>query len=130
MAKHKRWSDKPQTNPVLDDDDHKTPEEIIPEKPTNNLKSYFLSGTKYVYIVAIAALFSGIFTPITVGVEIESVIFGILSIILGLVGAILIIKGVKTQQTIKIVTAGLALIFISLFTMWIVAGKTLFGFSI
>ena len=53
------------------------------EEP-RDIRSILLSGIKYVYIVALAALLSGIFTPLTTGVELTEVIYGILSILLGL----------------------------------------------
>ena len=79
MVKHRRWSDKPK--PESDIEEKKT---VIPEPP-NDIKSIILSGTKYVYIVIVAALLSGIFTPLTLGIEIEDVIFGMLTIFLGCV---------------------------------------------
>ena len=131
MAKHRRWSDKPKPDPAQNTEKQEfTEQEFTPGKTSSDSKSILQSGTKYVYIVVIAALFSGVFTPITLGIEIESVVYGILSILLGLVGAILIIKGINSQKPTLIVSAGIGVIFISLITMLLTAGKTLFGFSI
>ena len=47
-------------------------------------KSWITSGTKYAYIIAIAALLSGIFTPFTIGTEYGAVFSGILVLLLGL----------------------------------------------
>ena len=57
-------------------------------------------------------LLSGIFTPLTLGVEIEDVIFGMLSIFLGLAGGIVIFLGIKYKKfTTIMVCGGLAMMF-------------------
>ena len=93
MVKHRRYSDKPRTPPPVD-----VPDKFYTEptqdfsatfpKTNKDFKSILLSGTKYAYIIGAVALLSGIFTPLTLGVEIEDVIFGMLSILLGLGGGI------------------------------------------
>ena len=81
MAKHRRWSDKQKSEPTQSEDkETELEQEIAPPKTQTKSKSLILSGTKYIYIVAVAALFSGVFTPLTLGVEIEIEIFGMLSI--------------------------------------------------
>ena len=83
-------------------------------EPTTT-KSWIKSGTKYVYIIAATALLSGIFTPFTIGVEPQNVIFGILILIIGVAGGILIFKGVIAEKTSTIlVCVGLSFITISL----------------
>ena len=78
-------------------------------------KSWIKSGAKYVYIVAAAALLSGIFTPFTIGVEGENVIYGMLILFIGVAGGVLIFKGVKAEKTSTIlVCVGLSFITISL----------------
>ena len=78
-------------------------------------KSWIKSGAKYVYIVAAAALLSGIFTPFTIGVEPQNVIFGILILFIGVCVGILIFKGVIAEKTSTIlVCVGLSFITISL----------------
>ena len=82
---------------------------------TTTTKSWIKSGTKYVYIIAAAALVSGIFTPFTTGAEPQTVIFGILILIIGVAGGILIFKGVTAEKTSTILTCvGLSFITISL----------------
>ena len=97
MVKHRRYSDKP-----TEDSNQKETElqekDISAEKTPLDLKSLLLSGTKYAYIIAAVALLSGIFTPLTLGVEIEDVIFGMLIIFLGLAGGIVIFLGIKYQK--------------------------------
>ena len=80
------------------------------------------SGTKYVYIIAIAALASGIFTPFTTGAELETVISGILILLVGVGGGILIFIGNQRESHSKIlVLVGLSFIIISLFLMFVIA---------
>tara|TARA_Y100000996_G_C22185501_1_gene504698 strand:- start:302 stop:547 length:246 start_codon:yes stop_codon:yes gene_type:complete len=80
MVKHKRWSDKPKSESLENDIDFKKKQEIVSETPSRGIKSIVVSGIKYIYIVAAAALFSGIFTPLTLGVDVEEVFSGILTV--------------------------------------------------
>ena len=97
-----------------------TPETITVKKSDSvyepaRTKSWIKSGAKYVYIIAAAALLSGIFTPFTIGVEPQNVVFGILILLIGVGGGILIFKGVTAEKTSSIlVCVGLAFITISL----------------
>ena len=105
MVKHRRFSDKPK-----EDSNQKETElqekNISAEKTPLDLKTILLSGTKYAYIIAAVALLSGIFTPLTLGVELEDVIFGMLSIFLGLGGGIVIFLGIKYQKFTTIMVCG------------------------
>ena len=84
MVKHRRYSDKPKEDSTQNDEKIEfQKQEISSEKTSLDFKSLLLSGTKYAYIIAAVALLSGIFTPLTLGIEIENVIFGMLSILLG-----------------------------------------------
>ena len=120
MAKHRRFSDKPQENSNHKDEKIELEEQEIPsEKTPLDLKSILLSGTKYAYIIGAVALLSGIFTPLTLGVEIEVVIFGMLSIFLGLAGGIVIFLGIKYKKsTIMMVCGGLGMMFASLILIY------------
>ena len=127
MVKHRRFSDKPK-----EDSNQKETElqekNISAEKTSLDLKTILLSGTKYAYIIAAVALLSGIFTPLTLGVEIEDVVFGMLTIFLGLVGGILIFLGVKYQKFTPImVRGGLGMMIASLFLMYEIIPKPLLG---
>ena len=105
MVKHRRFSD----NPKEDSNQKETElqeKNISAEKTSLDLKTILLSGTKYAYIIAAVALLSGIFTPITLGIEIENVIFGMLSIFLGLGGGIVIFLGIKRQKFTTIMVCG------------------------
>jgi hypothetical protein len=120
MAKHRRFSDKPQENSIHKDEKTELKEQEIPlEKTPLDLKSILLSGTKYAYIIGAVALLSGIFTPLTLGVEIEVVIFGMLSIFLGLAGGIVIFLGIKYKKsTTMMVCGGLGMMFASLILIY------------
>ncbi|NMI84237.1 MAG: hypothetical protein EX286_06430 [Candidatus Nitrosopelagicus brevis] len=105
MVKHRRFSDKPKEDSTQKETElqEKT---ISAEKTPLDLKTILLSGTKYAYIIAAVALLSGIFTPLTLGIEIENVIFGMLSIFLGLGGGIVIFLGIKYQKFTTIMVCG------------------------
>ena len=127
MVKHRRFSDKPK-----EDSNQKETElqekNISAEKTPLDFKSLVLSGTKYAYIIGAVALLSGIFTPLTLGVEIEDVIFGMLSIFLGLGGGIVIFLGIKRQKfTTIMVCSGLAIMFGSLVLIYESTNHPLFN---
>ena len=127
MVKHRRYSDKPK-----EDSNQKETElqekDISAEKTPLDLKSLLLSGTKYAYIIAAVALLSGIFTPLTLGVEIEDVIFGMLIIFFGLGGGIVIFLGTKYQKlTTLMVCGGLGMMVASLFLIYELLDKSLLG---
>ena len=127
MVKHRRWSDEPK-NESVDKLEESSPENFLPEKPSHDLKLIILSGTKYVYIIAAAALLSGIFTPFTVLDEWSTVIFGILTVLLGLGGGIAIFLGIKNQKFSTIlVLVGLGTILACLVIMHEFVARPLFG---
>ena len=129
MVKHRRFSDKSKEDSTQNDEKIELKEqEVSSEKTSFDLKSILLSGTKYAYIVGAVALLSGIFTPLTLGVEIENVVFGMLSIFLGLAGGIVIFLGIKYQKfTIIMVSGGLGMMLASLFLIYQVIEKPLFS---
>ena len=120
MVKHRRYSDKPKEDSIQKDEKIEfQDQEISSEKTSLDLKSLLLSGTKYVYIVVAVALLSGIFTPLTLGIEIENVIFAMLSVFLGLGGGIVIFLGIKHQKfTTLMVCGGLAMMVGSLILIY------------
>ncbi len=129
MVKHRRYSDKPKEDSTEKDERIEIQEqETSSEKTSLDFKSLLLSGTKYAYIIGAVALLSGIFTPLTLGIEIEDVIFGMLSIFLGLGGGIVIFLGIKYQKfTTIMVSGGLGIMIASLFLIYEVIGKSLLG---
>jgi len=119
MVKHRRFSDKQDSDPLDEDIEYKTAKEIFSEETPRDLKSIVLSGTKYAYIIGAVALLSGIFTPLTIGEEVDSVIFGMLSIFLGLAGGIVIFLGIKYQKlTTIMVCCGSGMMFGSLLLIY------------
>ena len=128
MVKHRRYSDKPNEDSNKKDGKIEFQEQEISSEETFDFKSILLSGTKYAYIVAAVALLSGIFTPLTLGIEIENVVFGMLSIFVGLGGGIVIFLGIKYQKFPTImVSGGLAIMIASLFLIYEVIDKSLLG---
>ena len=128
MAKHRRFSDTPEPDPVQKDEEPELIEQEIPPKeiPTN-IKSTLLSGTKYVYIIAAVALLSGIFTPLTIGEEFEIVASGMLSVFLGLGGGILIFLATKNQKfTTLMICGGLGMMIASLILIHELADRPFF----
>ena len=127
MVKHRRYSDKPNEDSNKKDGKIEFQEQETSEKTSLDFKSLLLSGTKYAYIIGAVALLSGIFTPLTLGIEIEDVIFGMLSIFLGLAGGIVIFLGIKYQKlTTIMVCSGLGLMFGSLVLIYELSNKSLF----
>ena len=119
MVKHRRYSDKQDSDPLDEDIEYKTAKEILSEETPRDLKSIVLSGTKYAYIIGAVALLSGVFTPLTIGEEVDSVIFGMLSIFLGLAGGIVIFLGIKYQKlTTIMVCCGSGMMFGSLLLIY------------
>ena len=132
MVKHRRYSDKPKEDSTQKDERIELQEqEISSEKTPLDFKSLVLSGAKYAYIIAAVALLSGIFTPLTLGIEIENVIFGMLSIFLGLGGGIVIYLGAISQKSSMLkIFGGLAMIAISLILIYEIAENSLFVWTI
>ena len=128
MVKHRRLSDKRNDDSVPKEEKTElVEEENSSTKTPMDMKSILLSGSIYVYIVVAAALLSGIFTPLTLGVEIELVIFGILSLLLGLSGGIVISLGIKNQKfTTIMICGGLGAMFASLILILELAGRPIF----
>ena len=120
MVKHRRYSDKPKEDSTQKDEKIEFQEqEISSEKTPLDFKSLLLSGTKYAYILAAVALLSGIFTPLTIGEEVDSVILGMVSVFLGLAGGIVIFLGIKSQRfTTIMVSGGLAMMVGSLILIY------------
>jgi hypothetical protein len=128
MAKHRRFSDTPEPDSVQKDEEIELVEQEIPSKETStNIKSTLLSGTKYAFIIAAVALLSGIFTPLTIGEEFETVAFGMLSVFLGFGGGITIFLGVKNQKfTTLMICGGLGMMIASLILIHELADRPFF----
>ena len=120
MVKHRRHSDKPKEDSTQKDEKIELQEqETSSEKIPLDFKSLVQSGTKYAYIIAAVALLSGIFTPLTIGEEVDAVILGMFSIFLGLAGGIVIYLGIKSQKfTTLMVSCGSGMMFGSLLLIY------------
>jgi hypothetical protein len=137
MVKHRRLSDKPKDKPLS----HQPPDDptkfdpnadvvqdfsATPPETTKDLKSIIQSGLKYIYIIAAAALLSGIFTPLTINAEITTVVYGMLTIFIGLGGGISIFLGIKNQRFSSIlICGGLGMMIISLILIYELAGRSI-----
>jgi hypothetical protein len=128
MTKHRRLLDKLKDDFTENEEKIELEEETPTPKNGIDIKSILLSGSKYVYIIAAAALLSGIFTPLTLGVEIEGVLSGIFSLFLGLGGGIVIFLGIKNQKfTTIMICGGLGMMIVSLILIYEIAERSLFG---
>ena len=128
MTKHRRLLDKLKDDFTENEEKIELEEETPTPKNGIDIKSILLSGSKYVYIIAAAALLSGIFTPLTLGVEIEGVLSGIFSLFLGLGGGIVIFLGIKNQKFTTIMICGvLGMMIVSLILIYEIAERSLFG---
>jgi len=126
MRKHRRTSNKPESDSLEKEIEYKNEDEIITEETPRDLKSYIQSISKYVYIIVAAALLSGIFTPLTIDAEITTVVYGILTILLGLGGGILIFQAIKNQKLRSImVCGGLGMMIISLILIYELADRSI-----
>ena len=126
MKKHRRSSNNPKPDPIDDLSEQSTVDEIVPEETPRDLKSYINSISKYIYIIAAAALLSGIFTPLTINAEITTVVYGILTILLGLGGGILIYLGTKNKRFSSImVIAGSAIMIVSVIIIYELADRSI-----
>ena len=130
MVKHRRWADVKKSNSTQKEEMPQVIEEeggeMVQERPVEyeeqsadtrlpkDLKSILQFVAKYGYIIAAAALLSGIFTPLTLGIEFQDVIFGMWAIFVGLGGGILIFLGIQNEKfrTIKII-GGLGMMVLS-----------------
>lgn len=137
MTKYKRKKIFNITNFEKEIEETKNPEieksEIILDKESNSthqklpMKPRITSGIKYAYITGIAALLSGIFTPFTLGYELETIVFGILVLFAGLLGGILIFKGIRHKKSYILTLGGMGLMIFSLILMHELAERSLFS---
>ena len=125
MVKHRRLSDNPKDDSVPKEEKTEFIQNDIQSKnEPNSIKSILQSGSKYIYIIAAAAFLSGIFTPLTIDAEITTVVFGMLSLFLGLGGGILIFLATKNQKFRSImVCGGLGMMVISLILIYELAER-------
>jgi|TARA_B100001750_G_scaffold160548_1_gene129473 hypothetical protein len=137
LTKYKRKKTFNRTNFENEIEENKNPEieksEIVLDKESNSThqklstKPRIISGIKYAYIAGIAALVSGIFTPFTLGHELQTIVSGILVLFAGLLGGILIFKGIGHKKSYILSLGGMGLIIFSLILIYELAERSLFG---
>ena len=137
MTKYKRKKVFDRTNFEKETEETKNPEieksETVLDKESNSThqklptKPRITSGIKYAYITGIAALLSGVFTPFTLGYELETIVFGILVLFAGLLGGILIFKGIGHKKSYILTLGGMGLMIFSLILIYELAERSLFG---
>jgi hypothetical protein len=125
MVKNRKLSNTPKDNSIPKKEKTELIQnDIQSKKEPINTKSIIQSGSKYIYIIAAAAFLSGIFTPLTIDAEITTVVFGMLSLFLGLGGGILIFLATKNQKFRSImVCGGLGMMVISLILIYELAER-------
>jgi len=83
-----------------------------------------ISGIKYIYLVFFFALLSGLFYPLITGTSFDKVVYGVLILFLGLVGAILVYKATINHKRQGVFFGlGFSLIGISLYLIFIIASR-------
>ena len=137
MTKYKRKKVFNRTDFEKETEETKNPEieksETVLDKESNSThqklptKPRITSGIKYAYITGIAALLSGVFTPFTLGYELETIVFGILVLFAGLLGGILIFKGIGHKKSYILTLGGMGLMILSLILIYELAERSLFG---
>jgi len=91
----------------------------------NKTTSKMLTGFKYVYLIAFFALLSGFFHPLVTHTSFDSVVIGVIVLFIGLAGSILLYKAaVSEKKRIIFLSIGFTLIFISLFYIFQITGRT------
>jgi len=90
----------------------------------NKTTSQILVGFKYVYLLAFFVLLSGFFQPLIANTGFESVISGVVVLLIGLAGAILLYKSITSENRREIfLSGGFTLIAISLFFIFQITGR-------
>jgi len=90
----------------------------------NKTTSQILVGFKYVYLLAFFVLLSGFFQPLIANTGFESVISGVVVLLIGLAGAILLYKSVTSEKRREIfLGVGFILISVSLFFIFQITGR-------
>ena len=92
----------------------------------STVNSWIRSAVKYGSVISAIVLLAGVFTPFTFGFGEETVVSGILIIIMGLAGGIMIFVGSKQSVSYYriLVLAGLALMIISLLVIISMSGRS------
>jgi len=90
----------------------------------NKTTSKMLTGFKYLYLLVFFTLLSGFFYPLITNTSFDSVVIGILILIVGLVGGILLYKSTISEKRRGIFLGlGFTLIAVSLFFIFQITGR-------
>lgn len=82
----------------------------------NKISSRFLTGFKYVYLIAFFTLLAGFFHPLITNTSFDSVIVGVLVLFVGLAGGVLLYKSATSEKRREVfLGSGFALMAISLY---------------
>ena len=83
-----------------------------------------LTGFKYIYLVAFFALLAGFFHPLITNTSFDSVIVGVLILLVGLAGGVLLYKSATSEKRRGIfLGSGFALMTISLYYIIVISGR-------
>ena len=86
--------------------------------------SKFLTGFKYVYLVAFFALLAGFFHPLITNTSFDSVVVGVLVLFVGLAGGVLLYKAATSEKRKEIfLGGGFTLMAISLYYILQLTGR-------
>ncbi|MBI1663858.1 MAG: hypothetical protein IS860_10340 [Nitrosopumilus sp.] len=90
----------------------------------NKTSSKFLTGFKYVYLVAFFALLAGFFHPLITNTSFDIVFVGVLVLFVGLAGGVLLYKAATSETKRGIFLAGgFVLTVISLYYIFQLTGR-------
>ena len=91
----------------------------------NKTISTFLTGFKYIYLIAFFTFLSGVFYPLITKTPYTDTVSGVLILFLGLAGAILLYKAATSfNKRVIFLGSGFALLGISLFLVFYITGRT------
>ncbi len=90
----------------------------------NKKSSIFLTGFKYIYLVAFFALLAGLFYPLITNTSFDLVIVGVLVLFLGLAGGVLLYRAATSEKKRGIfLGVGFTLMAISLYYIIQLTGR-------
>jgi len=90
----------------------------------NKTSSKFLTGFKYIYLVAFFALLAGLFHPLITDTSFGGVITGVLILFVGLAGGVLLYRSATSENRRGIfLGGGFTLIIISLYHIFLLTGR-------
>lgn len=102
----------------------KKKKQIQKTPPEPAIKTYFKSGFKYGYILALFILLSGFFHPLITGTSGENVVIGTLVLAMGLFGAIMTYQALTTNsKPVLLAGIGLGIMAVTLYVILAISGR-------